>query len=97
MSSLDKSARSSIDWKRARRDETDLAHRRTWESRDKQYRVIESVGKFTEMGTHWYGILMVPHQHILYVGRSERQAYMACERHLNPPKKRKKKRIEAET
>lgn len=95
MSSLDKSTRSSltpsIDWKRAVRDETDLANRRLWNSRCGNYRIVESVGKLVEMGTHWYGILMVPHQHILYVGRSERQAYLACERHLNPPKKRKKK------
>lgn len=91
MSSRNQSARGSIDWKRARRDETDLAHRRTWESRDKAYRVIESVGKYTDMGTHWYGIL-VDNQRILYVGRSERQAYLACERHYNPPKPRKRKK-----
>ena len=90
MSSSDQSTGGSIDWKRARKDETDLAHRKIWNSRCGVYRVIESVGKFTEMGTYWYAIL-VEGQTILYSGRSWRQAYAACDKHHNPPKRQKRK------
>lgn len=91
MSSGNQGTGGGIDWKRARRDETDLANRKIWNSRCGTYRVIESVGKYAEMGTHWYGIL-VESQTILYVGRSWRQAYAACDKHHNPPKPRKRKR-----
>jgi hypothetical protein len=81
-----------IDWMRAKRDQTDLANRRIWQSRCRTYKVIESVGKFEEMGTHWYGILCGEGESILYVGRSWRQAYAACDRHHSPPEPKKRKK-----
>lgn len=45
-----------LSWMRAKRDETICARRRTWESRCHDYLVIESVGKFSEMGTTYYAL-----------------------------------------
>jgi len=79
-----------IEWKRARRDETDLAHRRIWQSRCGRYEVVESVGKFTDMGTMYYAILLPCT--IISRHRFRNPAENACERHANPPKPRKRRK-----
>lgn len=78
-----------IEWKRARRDESMTSNRRTFESRCKRYRVIECVGKFSGMGTTWYAMFGD-----MTISRHSRKApaIRACQRHLNPPKKRKRKK-----
>ena len=46
----------ALEWMRAKKDETELSKRRTWESRCRQYKVQECAGKFAEMGTVVYAI-----------------------------------------
>lgn len=45
-----------MEWKRARRDETLIAKRRTWESRCLRYRVQESVPKLTGLAKVFYAL-----------------------------------------
>ncbi len=69
-------------WKRAKRDETDVAKRRTWESRCFRYKVQESVGKLVEMGTSYYALVADEYGwRILSRHRKRKPAETACEKH----------------
>lgn len=71
-----------LEWKRAKRDETDVAKRRTWESRCFRYKVQESVGKLVEMGTIYYALAADKYGfRILSLHRKRKPAEMACEKH----------------
>lgn len=45
-----------MEWKRARRDETEISNRRTWESRCLRYRVQESVPKYEGLSIVYYAL-----------------------------------------
>lgn len=45
-----------LEWKEAKRDETLTAHRQTWESECGSYQVVESISKFSGLGTTYYAI-----------------------------------------
>lgn len=71
-----------LEWKRAKRDETDIAKRKTWESRCGHYKVQESVGKLIEMGTSYYALAADKYGWlILSQHRKRKPAEMACEKH----------------
>jgi len=74
-----------LEWKtRARKDETDCAHRRTWATRCGKYATQESVGKFTGMGTVYYA-LRISHCGSVIISRHRklRPARLACEKYEN--------------
>lgn len=67
-------------WMRAKRDKTLCAHRRTWDSRCRSYKVIESIGRFSEMGT-WY--FAITDNTILGRHRTRKVAEKTCEVHVS--------------
>ncbi len=69
-----------LDWMRAKRDETICATRRTWNSRCGLYKVVESVGKFSEMGTIYYAIRTIGIEYILSKHRKRGPAEKVCEK-----------------
>lgn len=68
-----------LSWMRAKRDETECARRRTWESRCRVYTVIESVGKFSGMGTTYYAL---SGDEIIGRHRKRVPAERTCESHM---------------
>jgi hypothetical protein len=45
-----------MEWKRARRDETEIAQRWTWESRCLRYRIQKSLPKYEGLATIFYAL-----------------------------------------
>lgn len=80
---MKKKPEPQLEWKRAKKDETTCAHRRTWESRCGHYIVQESVGKFSEMGTTYYAMHDDCGRGWFIVGRhrNRNSAEMACEKY----------------
>ena len=78
----------TLDWLRAKRDETELSKRRTWESKCRRYKVQECVGKFTDMGTYFYALTGPT---LISRHRKKGAAERACEKHLRTPVKRKRR------
>ena len=73
-------AKEKLDWLRAKRDDTELSKRRTFESRCRRYKVQECTGKFTGMGVTVYAVtgttLISKHKKI-------GPAKAACQKHFN--------------
>lgn len=70
-----------LDWLRAKKDETICAHRRTWESRCREFKIVESVGKFSEMGTIYYAIWRGDgFERIISKHRGRKPAEKSCEK-----------------
>ena len=72
-----------MDWKRARRDETEISHRRTWDSRCLEYRVQESVPKY-DLSIIYYALYRDREiQNWIIIGRhrTRKAAIKKCEMH----------------
>jgi hypothetical protein len=67
-----------LDWLRAKKDETIISIRTTWETRCRNYKVQESVGKLTGMGTVYFAMY---DNTILSRHRKKRPALGVCEKH----------------
>jgi hypothetical protein len=67
-----------LEWLRAKKDETNTSTRRTWETRCRRYKVQESIGKFTGMGTTYYALVQGA---ILSTHKKKSTAEDACEAH----------------
>lgn len=82
MAKRKKKLKPVLEWKRAKRDETDVAERRTWESRCGLYKVQESVGKLIDMGTRYYAMGTDRYGwRIISQHRKRTPAETACEKH----------------
>ena len=71
-----------LDWMRAKKKETIIAYHTTWESRCRVYKIVESVGKFSEMVTIYYSIVGNT-----IIGKSRRRgpAERICNKHAWQP------------
>jgi hypothetical protein len=72
-----------LEWMRAKKDQTDCAHRTIWESRCRRYKVVESVSKLAELGTTYYAIRRQPHEFIISKHRKGGPAKSACVKDVN--------------
>ncbi len=80
-----KKSKVVIEWKRAKKDETDCAFRRTWVSRCGRYSVVESISKFTDGGDIYYALRALPNDGWMIISRHRRRgpAEKACEKYDN--------------
>lgn len=72
-----------MEWKRARRDETLISHRRTWVSRCMEYKVQESVPKYA-LSTMYYALYLDREiQNWMIIGRhrTRKAAAQRCNLH----------------
>lgn len=82
---MTKKSKILLEWQiRAKKDETDCAHRRTWMTRCGKYATQESVGKFTGMGTVYYALRVLSCEYVIISRhRKRRSAMLACEKYEN--------------